>query len=973
MYRLRTLGAIDLRDAAGAPVAALLQQPRRLALLAYLACARDGYLRRDHLLTLFWPDLDEARGRAALSQALHVIRRSLDASLVVTRGTEEVGVDRALLETDAAEFVRLGTDRRWEEADRLYQGDFLPAFHLDEAPGFEQWMEETREALRSRAQRAAAGQLAHEEREGRTSEALRWGRRLVELDPLDESSVRRLIQLLGHAGDRAGAIRAYEEFADRLARELELTPGAETQALVDQLRTAPAGPPAVAQPVLAQAAVHPPIPARETPKPPPPRAPAIAPVSRTTSPAGRWGWRVGVLLALLLVAALAWRLAGHTRATDQPRVAVFPFAIRGDTSLTYLGDGMVDLVSTKLEAIGQVRTVDPGTLLARLERDQARGDDPAELAGVATSLDADLFVVGRITGIGPRIAISLGLYNTRGERQALVTSEATDQVALPLAVDRAIKELMASRWSTPAERLERLAVGSTESSAALRAYLDGARHFRAGRYTEARDAFRAAIAADSLYAIAWYRLSTSGAWVGNDDDYQTGARRAAELADRLGDHDRTLVQAHWAYVRGSVAESERLYRRLVAEYPDDAEAWYQLGEVLFHTGAQRGLSLEAAGAAFTRAEALIGGSAEALGHLISLAVMTRDAAAADSLLPRLLALYPEGEPRRLYQRLSVAVLHDNKAVRRAIMDELPRDGTVLWIAGQVVGTYTDDLETMDTLGVWLDRPGNPPEMRSLGLLLQIDARLGGGRWAEGRALAVRLQEIDPTLGSQLVARCDAVPWLMLTREERDRALADVEQWPAEQPSAGVYPTGFGPRLHPALGAYFQAAIAAQRGDSVTARAALGRLERMGAGDSLVRRSGVLEAARAIVQLARGDSAGALRSLERLTAPEGDLHPPGLTGAQSRYLRAELLRARGRPADALGWYRSFRVIFEGDLPFRGPALLGEAEALEAAGQPEEARARYEAFLDLWARSDPRFEPLLARARERAAFLGRTEVR
>lgn len=969
MYRLRTLGAIDLRDAAGEPVAALLQQPRRLALLAYLACARDGFLRRDHLLTLFWPELDEARGRAALSQALHVIRRSLDASLIVTRGTEEVGIDRDQLETDASEFARLGVDRRWEEADRLYRGDFLPAFHLDEAPGFERWMEETRESLRTRAQRAAEGLLVQEETAGRVAGAIRWARRLVELDPIDESSTRRLIQLLARTGDRAGAIRAYEELADRLTRELELTPHPETTALVERLRTAaPATLPPIAPAPASGSAVAAPIPE-------PPSAPMPAPVVEPQPvPAGnRWRWRLSALLLVALAGVVAWRGILRSHPAEQPRVAVFPFTIRGDTSLAYLGDGMVDLVSTKLEAIGQVRTVDPGTLLARLEREGGRGDDPAELAGVATSLDADLFVVGRITGIGPRIAISLGLYNARGERQALVTSEATDQRTLPLAVDRAITDLVASRWSTPAERLERLAVGSTGSAAALRAYLDGARYFRAGRYTEARDAFRAAIAADSLYAIAWYRLSTSGAWVGNDDDYWNGARRAAELADRLGDHDRTLVRAHWAYVRGSVAESERLYRRLVSEYPDDAEAWYQLGEVLFHTGAQRGLSLEGAGAAFTRAEALIGGSAEALGHLISLAVISRDVVAADTLLPRLLALYPEGEPRRLYQRLAVAVLHDNKAVRRGIMAELPREATILWIAGQVVGTYTDDLETVDTLGAWMVAPGNPAEMRELGMLLQIDARLGGGRWEEARALAVRLGESNPALGSELVARCDAAPWLMLTREERDRSLAEVARWAPIPPSAGVAPTGIGPGLHPAIGEYYRVAIGADRGDSATASAALLALERMGAGDSLVRQSGLLVAARAVAQLARGDSAAALRGLETLTAPEMDLRLPGTVGAPSRYLRAELLRARGRPADALAWYRSFRVIFEGDLPYRGPALLGEAQALEAAGHPEAARKRYEAFLDLWARSDPRFEPLLARARERAASLGRTEVR
>jgi hypothetical protein len=65
------------------------------------------------------------------------------------------------------------------------------------------------------------------------------------------------------------------------------------------------------------------------------------------------------------------------------------------------------------------------------------------------------------------------------------------------------------------------------------------------------------------------------------------------------------------------------------------------------------------------------------------------------------------------------------------------------------------------------------------------------------------------------------------------------------------------------------------------------------------------------------------------------------------------------------YRSFVVLFGFDLPFRGPGLLGEAEELATLGRREEARARYRDFLALYADSDPRFEPLLRRARQALA--------
>src|SRR5256885_9674153 len=60
MIELRLLGRLSLTSAAGRDVRALLGQPRRLALLAYLAAATPpGFHRRDSLLALFWPELDQ--------------------------------------------------------------------------------------------------------------------------------------------------------------------------------------------------------------------------------------------------------------------------------------------------------------------------------------------------------------------------------------------------------------------------------------------------------------------------------------------------------------------------------------------------------------------------------------------------------------------------------------------------------------------------------------------------------------------------------------------------------------------------------------------------------------------------------------------------------------------------------------------------------------------------------------------------
>ena len=58
MLRLRLLGSRELERADQTDASAVFAQPKRFALLAYMACRADRFHRRDTLLAVFWPELD---------------------------------------------------------------------------------------------------------------------------------------------------------------------------------------------------------------------------------------------------------------------------------------------------------------------------------------------------------------------------------------------------------------------------------------------------------------------------------------------------------------------------------------------------------------------------------------------------------------------------------------------------------------------------------------------------------------------------------------------------------------------------------------------------------------------------------------------------------------------------------------------------------------------------------------------------
>jgi DNA-binding SARP family transcriptional activator len=234
--RLDVLGRVGLL-VDGQPGQAVLVQPKRLALLVWIALRRPGgFVRRDELLGVFWPASTESRARASLRQALQFLRRNLGQRVVINRGDGEIGVDPAIVACDAIAFLDAVDRGEDDVALQRYGGDLLPGFILDGAHEFDRWLQSERQRLRAAAIAAAlsAADLAETARDdARAADRVAWALRL---EPTDEAVARRLMTLLARGGNRAAAIATYDELAGRLRTEFDLEPSPQTVELADSLR-----------------------------------------------------------------------------------------------------------------------------------------------------------------------------------------------------------------------------------------------------------------------------------------------------------------------------------------------------------------------------------------------------------------------------------------------------------------------------------------------------------------------------------------------------------------------------------------------------------------------------------------------------------------------------------------------------------------------------------------------------------------
>ena len=234
MLALELLGPVRLlRDEAVLPITVR----KTLALLALLACSEP--LPRPRVVDLLWPTLDEATGRRNLRRELARLREAGAAQAVRVEG------DFLTLDANVALDVRLAEDDLRtgfvERSLSRWRGMVMDGLRLDDAPGFDEWLDAQRSRLQGlRASALEVSARDHEQR-GERGIALQRIEQLLALDPLQEQHHRDAMRLLAATGRREAALAQYERCRAVLRDELGLQPMAETEALVASLRGAPQG------------------------------------------------------------------------------------------------------------------------------------------------------------------------------------------------------------------------------------------------------------------------------------------------------------------------------------------------------------------------------------------------------------------------------------------------------------------------------------------------------------------------------------------------------------------------------------------------------------------------------------------------------------------------------------------------------------------------------------------------------------
>jgi DNA-binding SARP family transcriptional activator len=848
MIRLRTLGSLDLRTAGDAPVQAVLAQPRRTALLAYLALGLPDHRSKDTIYALFWPDHDAAGARHALRQSVYFLRRELGSEALVRRGNLELGMSPERFWCDAVAFRSAVMEGRIEEALGLYRGDLLDGFFATGAPGFERWADEERSRLRELAARAAWRLAASREAGGEAAEAVRAARRALEFAPADEVSFRRLLGLFDRLGDRAGAVRSYEEFAARLREAYDLEPSASTAGALEAIRarTNPAGP------------------ARPPPLGPP------APPPTPTAP----------------------RLP----------VAVFPFADPDPGAAGPLAETLAELLSADLKGTW-IEPLEPRRVRTAAAVDGAHGH-PEVAREVAKGLGAGGFVLGSAIRGDDRLRAVATLFDGAG-RELCVADAATeadeDLFDLSAALGRQLLIGYADRYFG----LSRGAPRETTSIPAIHHFYEGEFHLAGARVGRAIDAYQRAVVADAGFVPAWARMAYAAAWGFRPDTSKEAGARASALAGRLDEPDASQIEALLLLVEGDPARAEHRFRALLDTYPENADAWAGLGMTQLVTNPMRGRRIGEARPSFERAVSL---APRLLHPLVPLAYIAAVERRPDDFADLACRLGPDHDfaPFMRFTTVFTEGDDDERDEQIAVVRTLP--DLVIHEAARYVAHLTPDLDGAIRIARLLTDPARIPEARATGHVLAANLEVARGRRDAARAELDAAHAIDPDMALEQRALLAVHPAWPARARELDGLRTRVERRLSAGPPATPRPRGplaLHDGIRAELWTYLHGLLSARLGHDDAALEAARRLEsdtRTGPPGPLFRDLG--RGVRSYLAEERGDRHRALDILagSEPERPMRDLmfQSPFISGFLERFRRGHLLLALGRPDEARPW-------------------------------------------------------------------------
>ena len=299
----------------------------------------------------------------------------------------------------------------------------------------------------------------------------------------------------------------------------------------------------------------------------------------------------GVLAMLILLAAF-WGLhhfQSRTAPDKQIPIAVIDF--KNETGEAEL-EGLSGLLITALEQSRRLRVLTRSRMFDILRQigqtNVARIDETLGLQ-ICRQANVPAMALATIRKFGSVYSIDLKVLDVRKNEYLFATNvRGKGQESIPSLIDQLSDKTRLEMRESASEVQARSRPVKEMTSTNLEAY----QHFFRGeqlinqlRFEEAQKEFKKAIALDSTFGLAYYRLAYAVSWSLGTESYSVRLiDRAMHLLSHIPPREQYLVRAVHAQINQGFRAGLAVLREMEKVYPDDQEMIYNIGDWSFHVG-----------------------------------------------------------------------------------------------------------------------------------------------------------------------------------------------------------------------------------------------------------------------------------------------------------------------------------------------------------------------------------------------------
>ncbi|MGA2363077.1 MAG: protein kinase [Candidatus Aminicenantales bacterium] len=296
-------------------------------------------------------------------------------------------------------------------------------------------------------------------------------------------------------------------------------------------------------------------------------------------------------IVLAAAAVILVKFIPHKKAPAAPKIensiAVISFENHtGDKAFDYLQKAIPDLLITSLERENKLYVATWERMQDLLEQmgkknveviDRPLGFELCRKEGIKT------IVLGSYIKAGETFATDVKVLDVDTKKLLRSSSSKGEGVSSIInnQIDELTKEIsegvgLAGKGVEPAERS--IADVTTSSMEAYRYYLEGRENYQKTYAVDARIALEKAVKLDPDFAMAYYLLSLSNGYLGNDEAQVAALKKAKALSLKATEKERLYIEAYYAdLVEKDSEKCLRILRQMVEKYPKAKGIFFNLG------------------------------------------------------------------------------------------------------------------------------------------------------------------------------------------------------------------------------------------------------------------------------------------------------------------------------------------------------------------------------------------------------------